>query len=198
MEPLSVFRLVVGLGNPGDRYVGTRHNAGFCVADELARRCAVAFSFDSRWNADMATCGGRMLMKPRTFMNLSGEAVSHYARYHRIQPAEVLVILDDTSLPLGDLRIRRSGSSGGHNGLESVLVHLGTEAVPRLRMGIGAPPEKIPLDEFVLSRFTDAELSVFAEAVLRGADAVDSANARGLEAAMNQFNNPTNHQNPKP
>ncbi len=191
MEHAPIFRLVVGLGNPGDRYLHTRHNAGFRVVGEMARRCAADFSFDQKWNAETATCGGRLLMKPRTFMNLSGEAVGNYARYFQIPPSEILVILDDTSLPLGDLRIRKSGGSGGHNGLESVLVHLGTEAVPRLRVGIGAPPEQIPLDEFVLSRFSSAEALLIEEAVLRAADAADFANARGVEAAMNQFNNQT-------
>ena len=105
----TVFRLIVGLGNPGDRYRGTRHNVGFSVVDELARRAAVTFSFDKKWDADVAQCGGRMLMKPQTFMNLSGESVGNYARFFKIEPREVLVILDDVSLPAGALRIRPGG-----------------------------------------------------------------------------------------
>jgi len=188
VEPDSAFRLVVGLGNPGPQYIGTRHNIGFAVLDELARRSCCTFSPAEKWDSDLAICGGRTLMKPRTFMNLSGEAVGNYARYHQIPPDQILVILDDASLPLGQLRLRRSGSSGGHNGLASVLIHMTTELVPRLRVGIGSP-DKIPLDVFVLSRFSDSELPAVREAILLAADAVDCANARGLDAAMNLFNN---------
>lgn len=182
-----VFRLVVGLGNPGTRYHGTRHNIGFLVLDELARREACGFGFEAKWNAEVAQCGGRLLMKPQTFMNLSGEAVGNYAHYHRLEPSQVLVVLDDASLPLGELRVRPTGSSGGHNGLESVLMHLGTEQVPRLRVGIGEPTQ-IPLDEYVLSKFLQEEVPVVQECVLRASDAVEHANAHGIESAMNSFN----------
>jgi PTH1 family peptidyl-tRNA hydrolase len=187
VDDQPVFRLVAGLGNPGARFAGTRHNLGFEVLAELARRCAVSFGLEARWNAEVAACGGRMLMRPQTFMNLSGEAVGNYARYYKLLPQEVLVVLDDSSLPLGGLRLRPSGSSGGHNGLESVLVHLGTEAVPRLRVGIGGPGQ-IPLDEYVLSKFAGEERESARDAVLKAADAIEMANARGLEAAMNEFN----------
>lgn len=187
MEHSPVFRLVVGLGNPGSRYVGTRHNVGFRVVEELARRNAAGFSFEAKWESQVATCGGRLLMKPQTFMNLSGEAVGNYARYYRIEPAQVLVVLDDSSLPLADLRLRRTGSSGGHNGLESILIHLGTEAVPRLRVGIG-DPGKIALDEFVLSKFSSEEAEIAETGIMAAADAADFANAHGIEAAMNTFN----------
>jgi len=120
-------------------------------------------------------------------MNLSGEAVGDYARYFKLRHDEILVVIDDASLPLGQLRLRKSGSAGGHNGLESVLVHLGTEAVPRLRVGIGAPDGRA-LHDHVLGRFSDEEKEAVAEAVARAADAFEFANARGLEAAMNQFN----------
>ena len=187
MEQGSVFRLVVGLGNPGAKYEGTRHNVGFAVLDELARRSAGSFSYESRWEADCVLCAGRMLMKPRTYMNLSGESVGNYSRYYRIPAAEVLVIYDDIALPLGDLRIRKAGSAGGHNGLESVLVHLGTESIPRLRVGIGGNSGRA-LTDHVLGRFQSEEIPVIEEAVVRAADAVEYANAHGVEAAMNQFN----------
>lgn len=187
MENAAVFRLVAGLGNPGRNYAGTRHNAGFLVVEELARRAASKFALDTRWDAEIATCGGRALMKPQTFMNLSGEAVGGYARYFKLRHDEVLVVIDDVSLPLGQLRLRKSGSAGGHNGLESVLVHLGTEAVPRLRVGIGSPDGRA-LHDHVLGRFTDNEAGAVSEAVARAADAFEFANARGIEAAMNQFN----------
>lgn len=188
MEHPPLFRLVVGLGNPGERYSRTRHNVGFVIADELARRQACTFHFEKKWDAETASCGGRVLMKPSTFMNLSGEAVGNCVRYFKLSPQEVLVILDDATLPLGDLRFRRSGGSGGHNGLESVLVHLGTEQVPRLRVGIGACPHDIPLDEYVLSRFSTEEEAQVNRMIALAADAAEFANAHGIDPAMNQFN----------
>ncbi len=178
---------MAGLGNPGREYTGTRHNVGFLVLDELARRTATTFSFDAKWDAEVASCGGRALMKPQTFMNLSGESVGGYARYFKLPASELLVVLDDVSLPLGTVRIRKSGSSGGHNGLESVLIHLATEAVPRLRVGIGAPDGR-PLHDHVLGRFTPEETELVDFAVARAADAFEYANAHGIESAMNQFN----------
>ncbi len=186
MEHAAVFRLIAGLGNPGRQYAGTRHNAGFLVLDELARRAATAFQFDAKWDSEVAYHGGRTLMKPQTFMNLSGEAVGNYARYHRLDPADVLVVFDDSALPLGDLRMRRSGSAGGHNGLQSILAHLGAENVPRLRVGIGAAAGT--LHNHVLGKFSEDELPAAHAAVERAADAVEHASAHGLEAAMNIYN----------
>jgi len=187
VEDSAVFRLVAGLGNPGPEYSQTRHNVGFLVANELARRTACEFVFDGKWDSQIARCGGRTLMKPQTFMNLSGEAVGGYARFYKLQREQVMVIIDDVSLPLGTLRLRRSGTAGGHNGLESVLVHLGSEAVPRLRVGIGAPHGR-PLHDHVLGKFGDSEQKILLDAVARAADAFEFSNAHGLEAAMNQFN----------
>jgi len=187
VEPSAVFRLVAGLGNPGREYLGTRHNVGFLIADELARRSACSFAFDAKWNSEVAACGGRSLMKPQTFMNLSGEAVGGYSRYFKLEREQVLVIIDDVSLPLGTLRLRRSGTAGGHNGLESVLIHLGSESVPRLRVGIGAPDGR-PLHDHVLGKFEASEQPALEEAVSRAADAFEFSNAHGLESAMNQFN----------
>jgi PTH1 family peptidyl-tRNA hydrolase len=186
VEHASVFRVIVGLGNPGRQYVGTRHNAGFLIVDELARRFAMPFRFEPKWDAEIAPCGGRLLMKPQTFMNLSGEAVENYARYHRIGASEVLVVLDDAALPLGDLRLRPSGSAGGHNGLESVLMHLATESVPRLRFGIGSASGE--LVDHVLGKFEPGELPAVEASVGRAADAAEYASAHGLEAAMNIYN----------
>lgn len=186
MEHAAGFRLIVGLGNPGRQYADTRHNAGYFLLDELARRTKTAFHFEAKWNAEIAFHEGRCLMKPRTFMNLSGEAAGGYARYHKLAPAEVLVVLDDVALPLGDLRIRRGGSAGGHHGLESVLAHLGTNAVPRLRVGIGAASGN--LSHHVLGTFTADEVPVLQTAVARAADAVETAEAAGIESAMNLYN----------
>ena len=186
MEHAPVFRLIVGLGNPGPKYAGTRHNAGFLVVDELARRAAVGFCFEPKWDAEIAPFGGRMLMKPQTFMNLSGEAVQNYVQYHRINHSEILIVLDDAAIPLGELRLRPSGSAGGHNGLESVLIHLSSEAVPRLRFGIGSASGA--LIDHVLGKFEPWELGAAEDSVSRAADAADFASAHGLDAAMNLFN----------
>lgn len=182
----AVFRLIVGLGNPGRQYAETRHNAGFLVLDELARRMAVEFRFEPKWDAEIAPCGGRMLMKPQTFMNLSGAAVGNYAKYFRLEPSEVLVVLDEVAFPLGEMRMRRTGSAGGHNGLESVLMHLATEAVPRLRFGIGAA--RGSLHDHVLGKFQSDERDSLQTSVGRAADAIEYASAHGLEAAMNIYN----------
>jgi PTH1 family peptidyl-tRNA hydrolase len=190
LEHADVFRLIVGLGNPGRQYRRTRHNAGFFVLDELARRAATDFHPDARWNAELAVSGGRTFMKPQTFMNLSGEAAGGFCRYFKVAPGEVLVITDDTALPLGDLRLRRRGSAGGHNGLQSVIDHLGTEEVPRLRVGIGAP--RGTLHNHVLGAFSGDELPTLQQAVTRAADAVVCAESRGLDAAMNLYNQKNN------
>ena len=155
MQPSFVLSSVSGIraGN----IVGTRHNAGFSGrSTNLPAGSRREFHFEPKWDAEVAPCGGRLLMKPQTFMNLSGEAVGNYARYHRIDHSEILVILDDAAIPLGELRLRSSGSAGGHNGLESVLMHLATESVPRLRFGIGAAAGV--LTDHVLGKFETAEL----------------------------------------
>ena len=187
MENPAAFRLVACLGNPGPQYRNTRHNIGFLVADELARRSVADFSFQSQWNSETAKVGGRTLMKPQTFMNLSGEAVGDFAKYYKIPSEQVLVILDDTAPPLGTIRLRKSGTAGGHNGLDSVLVHLGTEKVPRLRVGIGRPGDTA-LHDHVLGMFEKDEMPAVAESVTRASDAFEFANAHGMDAAMNQFN----------
>ncbi len=186
MEPDARFRLIAGLGNPGKDYEKTRHNVGFLVADELARRGGVLFSHVPKWNADFAKWADVALMKPTTYMNLSGESVGDYSRFYKLESSEVLVVIDDISLPTGKLRLRRSGSSGGHNGLESVMVHLGTEAVPRLRVGIGS--EFASLHGHVLGKFSDEERAAIDEAVTLAANAIVLAQESGFEAAMNQYN----------
>jgi PTH1 family peptidyl-tRNA hydrolase len=183
------FRLVAGLGNPGRDYDRTRHNVGFLVADALARRMAAAFVPEPKWNADVARVGDVTLLKPMTFMNLSGESIGNFGRFYKLEPAQVLVILDDVALPLGRLRLRPSGSAGGHNGLSSILTHLGTELVPRLRVGIGAPAgTKDSLVGHVLGRFAPEEQAALDRAVSRAADAVEFSQANGFAAAMNRYN----------
>lgn len=184
--------LIVGLGNPGDRYAGTRHNVGFQTADRLLQGAG------GRWEAApvgeglaaKAALGGRSvwLAKPHTYMNESGRMAAALARYFKIAPADVLVVSDDMDLPLGRLRIRLKGSSGGQRGLDSVLTHLQTTDVPRLRLGVGPRPPNMDAAAFVLSRFKASEAEAVDRMVARAAEAAEACAARGVEAAMNVFN----------
>jgi PTH1 family peptidyl-tRNA hydrolase len=182
-----VFRLLVGLGNPGKEYAATRHNVGFMILDRLAAKAGVEFKREKAWKADLARDGGVHLCKPMTYMNLSGEAVRATADFYKVAPEEVLVILDDMALPLGKLRLRPGGSAGGHNGLDSVIAHLGTKEVPRLRIGIGGAEPGGAIGH-VLGRFAPAEQEVFEESLGRAVEAIETAQRTGLEAAMNAFN----------
>jgi PTH1 family peptidyl-tRNA hydrolase len=181
------FQLIVGLGNPGRDYVDTRHNVGFMIVDRLVAQAGAEWRTEKRRHAAVARAGATWLCKPQTFMNLSGEAVASLAGFHKIPASAVLVILDDLALPLGKLRVRADGSAGGHNGLQSVLDHLGTNAVARLRIGIGSaqPGEAVG---HVLGRFRDDEKTALTDALDRALAAVESAQMNGLPAAMNAFN----------
>jgi len=190
MEQASPIRLVVGLGNPGKTYDRTRHNIGFLVADELCRRAGVRLASVSKWRCDLAELGSFAVMKPMTFMNLSGESVGLYARFHKVPSEQILLVVDDVALPTGRLRLRREGSSGGHNGLESTIAHLGTQSFPRIRVGIGAARGS-SLPSHVLGRFTTEETPEIEAAVARAADAVTCIQTSGIETAMNQFNSPS-------
>ncbi len=182
-------RLVAGLGNPGREYENTRHNAGFLVVDRLATRLGLTLGFSGQWQALWGrTADGCAFLKPQTFMNLSGRAVSACARFYKIAAAETLIIYDDLALPLGQLRLRKDGSSGGQNGMESVIDHLGTSAVPRLRVGIGAATGHRSMVDHVLGAFTSSERQELDVALERAADAVQHARLHGVEAAMNVFN----------
>ena len=184
------FRLLVGLGNPGREYSGTRHNVGFMVLDRLAAASGATFRADKKWQADAVLANGVWLLKPQTYMNLSGESVSALVRFYQIEPARVLVVLDDMALPLGRLRIRERGSHGGHNGLRSILEHLGTQDVPRLRVGIGSsdPGEATG---HVLGRFAVDERPLVEQSLDRAVEAVRFAQENDLPSAMNKFNNHT-------
>ena len=181
-------KAIVGLGNPGREYAGTRHNIGFDVVDEVARRWNVQLKpWKSVANLVVVSTRGAVLVEPQTFMNLSGDAVSRLAAFHKLTPEDVLVVVDEVQLPVGRLRARRSGSAGGHNGLKSVIQHLGTE-FPRLRIGIGRGDPKWDLADHVLSRFARDERDTVADAVNRAADAVELFVEDGLEAVMSRFN----------
>lgn len=185
---MPVFRLLVGLGNPGREYRDTRHNVGFMIADRLAARERAGFRVEKGWQAEVAKCGDVLLVKPLTFMNLSGQSVRALSQFYKFAPEETLVILDDMALPLGKLRFRPSGSAGGHNGLQSVIDHLGTSAIPRLRVGIGAAPGAAQAVGHVLGRFALEEKAALAQSLDLAVQAVDCLRERGLEAAMNTFN----------
>ena len=184
--------LVVGLGNPGAKYENTRHNVGFMTADALAGRNGEPIR-RVKYHAltSEAVIGGQsvLLMKPTTFMNLSGQAVSEAARFYKIPADHVLVISDDVDLPLGKLRIRKSGSAGGHNGLKNIIQHLGTDQFPRLKIGVGGKPHPdYNMADWVLGQFQGEDKKTIDDAVARAADAVECLLADGIDRAMNQYN----------
>ncbi|MFL6291733.1 MAG: aminoacyl-tRNA hydrolase [Thermoanaerobaculia bacterium] len=183
-------RLILGLGNPGERYRDTRHNVGFLVVEELARRWSVRL--DRReCNAFVGVEGqSTLLAQPQTYMNRSGWAARCLVETHGLDPAAVLVVYDEVALPLGKLRLRKSGSPGGHRGLESVIENLRTDQVPRLRLGIAPeePPRGEDLVEFVLAPFPPGEREAVEAMIARAADACEAWVREGAEAAMAKFN----------
>jgi PTH1 family peptidyl-tRNA hydrolase len=184
-------RLVAGLGNPGVEYVATRHNIGFMVVERIAAQLGLTWEKSAKWSVLYAKDGEPILVKPMAYMNRSGEPLGAIADFYKIKPSEILVVLDDLALPLGRLRLRTRGGSGGHNGLESIIVRFGTEEMPRLRMGIGAAPLHGEVD-YVLSRFFDEEKAIVVSAIDRAAEAVKWAIDKGLVSAMNNFNQAEN------
>ena len=184
--------LVVGLGNPGSQYDNTRHNAGFLVADELARRGGFDLQrvrFKALTAAAVVGGQGVLVMKPTTYMNLSGEAVGEAARFYKLTPDHILVISDDVDLPLGKLRLRTGGSAGGHNGLKSIIQHLGSDQFPRLKVGVGGKPHPdYDLADWVLGKLQGEDKKLMDETVKRAADAVECFINDGPQKAMNQFN----------
>ena len=184
-------KAIVGLGNPGPQYKGTRHNVGFDVVDEVARRASIAFesapaeALIARWRRpdDDAI----LLIKPLTFMNLSGQAVGELSRYFKIDVADLIVVVDEVHLPLGKLRARSTGSAGGHNGLKSIIAHLG-DAFARLRLGVGRGGDQRNLADHVLSKFERDEAAEVERMTARAADAAEMFIASGIGAVMNAFN----------
>ncbi len=182
-------RLVVGLGNPGPEYEGTRHNIGFDLVDRLARERCLKWEKEHKFRSKTATGrDGIVFAKPLTFMNLSGNAAARLMRQHRLTPDQMLVVYDDTALPPGGLRFRAGGSAGGHNGIKSLIEYLGTEAFPRLRLGIGPAPSDGGLVDHVLGRFSEGERAEMEKVLEIAAEGVNYALSSGLDAAMNRFN----------
>jgi len=197
-------KLVIGLGNPGREYVATRHNIGFEVIDRLAGRLGLTFAagefdrvakskFDGlAMDGVLQTSGGAtekvLLLKPLTYMNLSGKSVQSAMAFYQLSPQEILVILDDLALPCGKMRLRANGSSGGHNGLKDIERVLGTTEYPRLRLGIDAPPPRVPGRDYVLGKFSDEQISMIEPAIIRATNAALAWIELGIQPAMNRFN----------
>ncbi len=184
--------LIVGLGNPGAKYIDTRHNAGWHLLDTIVREQS-NFRFDENRSKGLIARGelagvNVALVKPQTFMNLSGEAVGPIARFYKVPPRHILVAFDDVDLPTATLRIRPKGGAGGHKGMRSIIQHLGTEDFPRLRLGIGRPIGPMPVETYVLQKFKPDEWNVMLDLYQRGVEATKAILQDGLDNAMNQFN----------
>ena len=185
-------RLIVGLGNPGAEYARTRHNVGFLLVQRLAARWRAVWAYEKKFNARMARAergeNRALLCEPQTYMNSSGEAVGAVAAFYRIPPGSLLVVVDDADLPLGEIRLRPGGGSGGHHGLESIEQHLGTRDYARLRIGIGRADGAREITDYVLGRFSPAEAAVAERVVTVAADQAECWLNAGMQKAMNQFN----------
>lgn len=191
-KPSGVTWLAVFLGNPGPKYSGTRHNAGFITADAAEKLYGTVIN-KVRFKALTGTCeiaGEKvLLMKPQTYMNSSGDAVKQAVAFYKIPPEHVLVISDEMSLPVGKIRVRPKGSAGGHNGLKSIIAALGSDAFPRIRLGVGAPPHPdYDVKDWVLSTFKNQDAEDISAAAARAAQAIGVYISLGPEKAMNQFN----------
>ena len=182
------FSLIVGLGNPGRQYEDTRHNVGFMVLDRLAAAGGVAFQSSPKWQCHLAKLPdtGTLLVKPQTFMNLSGRAVRQILTFHKWLPENMLVVYDDAALSLGTLRFREKGSAGGHNGIKSLLEHLGTDAFPRLKIGIGGSQPGNMVGH-VLGKFSPDERQLLENTLATALEAVQLARSQGIAAAANRY-----------
>jgi PTH1 family peptidyl-tRNA hydrolase len=197
-------KLVVGLGNPGKEYVGTRHNIGFEVLDAFASRMGwisspAEFNRQAKEKFEALALNGSvqlaaggsekvLLLKPLTYMNLSGRSVQAALAFYQMTPADLLVVLDDVALPCGKIRLRAGGSSGGHNGLKDIERALGTSQYPRLRVGVDSPPPRVPQRDYVLGRFSPEQRNAVDAAIARATGAIVTWIDKGINAAMNQFN----------
>ena len=196
-QSLVIPQLIVGLGNPEPKYEQTRHNIGFAAVDALARVWQIPLVENRKFQAEFGEGRDRQvdkirLLKPLTYMNNSGQAIRAVTDWYKLQPESVLVIYDDMDLPLGKIRLRLSGSAGGHNGMKSAIAHLGTQNFPRLRIGIGKPqntPKDNPTVSHVLGRFSPDETQIVAETLQLVIGAIELSRKQGVEKAMNTYNN---------
>jgi PTH1 family peptidyl-tRNA hydrolase len=176
--------IIVGLGNPGDEYERTRHNAGFLVVDALAKKLEASFKDMDEFQAEVAkgSVGEHtvIIAKPWTFMNASGRSASALAHFYKVKPEHVILVSDDVSLPLGTLRVRTGGSAGGHNGLKSVIEHLKTDAFPRVKIGVDPQPANVPLDAWVLSKFSKDEMKLLSPVITQAVDELIDAVEEGV------------------
>lgn len=184
-------KLIVGLGNPGAKYAGTRHNAGFSVIDELAERYNI--KVDTSKHKALIGKGiikGEkvILAMPQTFMNLSGESVRAIMDFYKLTVEDLIVVYDDIDLDVGKLRIREKGSAGGHNGMKNIILHSGSQEFVRVRVGVGKKPEQMDLADYVLSRFGKNELPIMRQSCSRACDALEEIICDGAVAAMNKYN----------
>jgi PTH1 family peptidyl-tRNA hydrolase len=183
--------IIVGLGNPGREYENTKHNIGFITVDQLAARHGISVSrLKHRALTGDGRIGGKkvLLVKPQTYMNASGESVAAIAAYFDVDISEIIVIYDDVDIPMGSLRIRKSGSAGSHNGMRDIIYQLNADGFPRVRLGIGGDRGRIPLRDYVLGGFSRADVPLMEQTVLRAADAVEAMLSEGVDFAMNRYN----------
>ncbi|GBC93056.1 Peptidyl-tRNA hydrolase [bacterium HR15] len=188
---MACVRAIIGLGNPGEAYAGTRHNVGFWVVSLLAKRHSIPLNrhrYNARYGQGEIKGVPVLLVQPMTFMNRSGEAVRPLLQAYQLTPQQMLVVYDDMALPLGTLRLRPRGSSGGHNGMRSIIAALGTEDFPRLRLGIGAPPQGVDPADYVLSPFEEAEKPLMRRLLEHAADACEAWLTEPIEQVMSRYN----------
>ena len=197
---MESLHLIVGLGNPGAEYARTRHNAGFLVVEEVAARASAHWNLETKFDARVAKAdrdGRRILFaEPQTFMNASGEAVGALVSFYRVTPSRLLVIADDADLPLGEIRLRAKGSSGGHHGLESIEQHVGSREFARLKVGIGRTKDgRREITNYVLGKFSSEEKLLLEKVLQRASDQAECWVADGIEKAMNRFNGVVDSEN---
>jgi peptidyl-tRNA hydrolase, PTH1 family len=192
-DELVIPQLIVGLGNPGNKYAQTRHNIGFDLLDSLAKRWQISFSdrkqFQGIYGEGFGSNNAKIrLLKPQTFMNLSGQSVRATIDWFKLPPESVLVVYDDLDLPLGKIRLRLSGSAGGHNGMKSIISHLGTQDFPRVRIGIGKSSGEKDTISHVLGKFSESEKPIVDEAIDLVNDSIEMILKQGVEKAMSLYN----------
>lgn len=184
--------IIAGLGNPGRNYTGTRHNMGFEALDSVAAKYDITLKkerFNALYGEGMIEGERVVLVKPQTFMNLSGEAIRGFKEWYKVETTQIIIIYDDISLPIGKLRIRAKGSAGGHNGIKSIIYQLNTDVFPRIKIGVGGPENpKMDLADYVLGRFNRNEIETLIPVAIKTADAVGEIIKSGVERAMSAYN----------